>query len=220
MEKEIKIDIIRCVRAVLGKWYIVGGIAVACAAVVFGLRYDTVQRYNAYTTIYSASYGSYSATTESMKAVQLYAEIVSSKKIAERAVNIMGNNNITPEEVQGMIYVNDSEDSPVLGVGAISTDPQLAVEVANAVAEAFVIEASNITAGEGIQILDKATQAQQLSNGVKRTSALAFIAGFMVSAIIIALLEIFSDRVYHVEDAELNGELEILGIIPDQSMKS
>ncbi|MBE5905176.1 MAG: hypothetical protein E7277_00080 [Lachnospiraceae bacterium] len=219
MEYEVKIDVVRCIRAMFEKWYLYILLGIVSVGIVFGMNYGKEELYQGYTTIYCAINGTYTATAESMKIVKLNAKLVNSNKIATRAVSIMGNNSITAEDVQAMISVDFSEESPVLGIAAVNASPKVAVSVANAVAEAFVIEASNISANDGVQIFDKAVTAERVSKGYVKNTVLLFAVGFLLLTAVIAGVEILSDRVYHVEDAELDGELELLGVIPEQTMR-
>lgn len=218
MDTVITIDIFRIIKAILKKWYFVVLVATCAALIMFAYKYDTVTKYYANATVYSSAYGSYAATAEGVKAMQLYAELVTSNKIAERAVSILGDNSLDVDKVRSMVYANAPEDSTILLIGANGTDPYKTIAVANAAAEAFIIEAQNITGGQGVQILDKADTAKVIPNPIKRNCVIAFLAGAFFVCGLIALGEIFSNRIYHVEDASLDGEIEILGIIPTQKM--
>lgn len=220
MEKIITIDIMRIIKAIIKKWYFVALVAAVAGILMFVVQYNPIQKYGAETAVYSSAYGSYAQTAEGVKAVQLYSEIVNSNKIAERTASILGDNSLDAETIRGMIYTSIKEDSPVLKIGAIGTDPNKTVAVANAAAEAFIIEAQNITGGESIQILDKATEPYIIRENIKKKCIIAVLVGAFIVCGIIALAEIFSDRIYHVEDAGLDGELEILGIIPIQKKNS
>lgn len=218
MEKEIRIDVGRSIKAVVKKWYLVLVAGLIGAIVMFGMSFFTQKQYYAQSTIYSAAYGSYSETAQGVQAVQLYAEIINSNKIAERAASILGDNSIRADEIRAMVGSNFSKDSPVLTIYANSSDPDKAVAVANAMSDAFIIEAQNITGGESIQSLDKAVYASANFTGTKKKVVMGFLAGVLLVCGFIVIRETLSDRVYYVEDAELNGAFEILGLIPDQKI--
>lgn len=215
-EKTLKIDAARCLISLVKHWYIIVLTAVLAAVIMFAVKYRTPQTYYASATVYSAATGSYTESAQGIYVVQLYSEIVTSAKIAERAASLIGDSRINAVMIQQMISTNYTESSPVLRIGATSTDPSVVIPVANAVARAFVIEAQTITGGEGIQILDEANYVSLPSRGIKKKVALAFAVGFVLAAAVLVVLEIVSDRVYRVEDAELDGELEIIGIIPEK----
>lgn len=222
MNTVVKIDVGRCLSALLKKWYYMLLVGIATAGVIFlikGIQGQTT--YTASATLYSASYGSYSETTLATRAMQTYSQIISSHMIAERAEGIIGDDSISAQEIRSMVFINYEEESPILYIMARSSNLKKSVAVVNAVAEAFLIEAQNITGGEGIRILDSASaeavNASSSSDG-KKYAVVGFFVGAFLVALLIVLKEIFSDRVYRVEDATL-GSMELLGVIPDEKLK-
>ncbi len=216
MNRDVKIDIGRIIRALLSKWYLIIIAGLILGGVFYGWRDSKRQQYAASVSLYSAAYGSVSETTQVAKIMQSYASVITSNKITERAASILGDNTITGSYIRSIIGVNYSENSPILYISATDTNGTRAVVIANAVAEAFIIEAQNLTGSEGVRILDKATIAYEISKGTRRYTMLGVLGGVIAVAGLIILFEIFSDRVYRVEDAELGGKLEIIGVIPDQ----
>lgn len=215
-EKTIRIDFDRCFKAVLKKWYLILAAGLVCGMVMYALKYDTPQYYSATASVYSSASGSYTETAQGVYAMQLYSEIIDSYKLAERAASIVNDSRVSASMVRTMASSSYKEDSPVIYISARSTDPSLVVPVANALAQSLVIEAQSMTGSQAIQILDQATMIGLIGRGVKRNVAIAAAAGVLLAAGIIALIEILSDRVYRVEDAELDGKLEVIGIIPNQ----
>ena len=216
MNKEIKIDLGRIIKALFAKWYLMAIAGFIIAGMFFYWRTSKTQTYSASVSLYSAAYGSVSESTQVAKVMQSYASVITSNKISERAASILGDNTITGSYIKSIIGVGYSDDSPILYISASDSNGTRAVAIANAVAEAFIIEAQNLTGSEGVRILDKATEAYEISLGVRRYTVLGFLGGVFIMAIVIILSEILSDRVYRVEDAELDGKLEIIGIIPNQ----
>ena len=215
-DKTIKIDIGRCIRVVLKKWYLVFAVGLVIGMVMYAVTYDTPQYYSATTSVYSAASGSYSETAQAINAMQLYTEVIGSYKLAERAASIINDSRIDANMVKGMTSAYYKNDSPVIYITAKSTDPTLVIPVANALAQSLVIETQSVTGSQAIQVLDQATAVSYISRGVKTRVAVAVFAGVVITALILVVIELLSDRVYRVEDAELNGKLEIIGIIPDQ----
>ena len=215
-EKTVNIDFGRCIRAVVRKWYLILAIGAVFGMVMYALKYDTPQYYSATASVYSAASGSYTETAQGLQAMQLYSEVIDSYKLAERAASIVNDSRVTATMVRGMSSTTYKNDSPVIYISASSTDPSLVVPVANALAQSLVIEAQSMTGSQAIQILDQATSVLMIGRGVKRNVAIAILAGMFLTAAVIALIEILSDRVYRVDDAELDGKLEVIGIIPDQ----
>ncbi|MDD3139162.1 MAG: Wzz/FepE/Etk N-terminal domain-containing protein [Lachnospiraceae bacterium] len=218
MEREIKIDVVRCIKALFSRWYLILICMVACVGVTYIATADMANSYTAQATVYSAAYGSYKQSLEGVDLMQTYSEIINSRKVADRAAVLLGQHDMTGEAIAGMIAVSYTNTSAVMYINAYSVNPDEAVDIANAVAESFVIEAQSITGDKNIQILDEAQFAQM--DGMSRQKKYSIIVGliaFLIPVCVILLREILSDRVYHIEDAELNGELDIIGIIPLES---
>lgn len=217
-EKTIKVDVGRSFKAVLRKWYLVLAAGLVCGMIMYAFKYDTPQYYSATATVYSAASGSYAETTQGLSAMRMYSEVVTSAKLAERAASLVNNSKINSNMVRGMASVSYKDDSPVLYITAKSTNPSYVAPVANALAQSLIIETQSMTGSQAIQILDQAAGVSIIGRGVKRNVAFAALAGMILVSGIIVLVESLSDRVYRVEDAELDGKLEIIGIIPDQKI--
>jgi capsular polysaccharide biosynthesis protein len=168
-------------------------------------------------TVYSMAYGSYQEALAGTNIMKTYADIVSSRKVAERAALIIGDDEVTAQTIQGMVSVNYVDKSPILTIYATSISPQLTVKVANAVADAFIIEVKNIMGSDNVQLLDSAVDSSPYSNGGMSNTMKRLLyggIGFILPCIVIALREILSTKLYSVNDASLNDELDIIGIIP------
>ena len=215
-EKTVRFDFGRCVVAILKRWYLVLAVGLVAGMVVYALNYDSPQRYSATASVYSSASGSYNETAQVIYAMQLYSEIIGSSKLAERAASLINDGRVNSDIVREMTSASYKEDSPVIYITATSTDPSLVVPVANALAESLVIEVRSMTGSQAIQVLDQAISITMIGRGVKRAVAIAVFAGMFLTSALLAGIEIVSDRVYRIEDAELEGKLEVIGIIPDQ----
>lgn len=221
MDNEIKFlkkDLNQCFKVIKRKLWMI--IIVTIIAFLIGLILTPTPDANIYSaksTVYSSSYGSYKDSIEVSQAIQDYADIVSSNKVCERAALLIGDNFVSAEEIKSMITTIVSEESQVMGIVAKSKTPMTAMKVANAVAESFVIEVRNITGTDAAQILDNANQVNISTNGrliqmLKRV-LFAFI-GLIVSTVFISLRALFTTKAHSIENCTLNGELEVLGVIP------
>ncbi|GEM_PF-6463966 len=217
-EKTIKIDIGRCLNAMLRKFYIILGLGVIFASVMYFYMKDKPTLYTATASVYSAASGSYTESAQGINALQLYSNVIVSRKLAVRASSLISGMSVSPEQIMGMVTTTTKEESPIIYITAKSSNPNVVIATANALAQSFVIEAQSTIGTQAIQILDEATFIGIVNPKVKRNVALAFIVGAFIPALIIALMEILSDRVYRVEDASLDDKLEIIGIIPDQKI--
>jgi capsular polysaccharide biosynthesis protein len=175
-----------------------------------------VNVYESDTSVYSAAYNSEQGKNLSTALIS-YAEIVTSKKVCERAASLLkGDAILDASEINNMIHVYAVNDS-VIQVIADSTDPEVSIEVANAVAEAFVREITSITENDAIQILDAADSCILRNNGTRnlfiKRGAFALL-GLVASSLYIVITQLASNKLRSVIQCIDEDEDEILGIVP------
>lgn len=173
--------------------------------------------YYASATIYSAIYGSYQESVTVSNAIDEYSGVLNSMKVCQRAEALIGDSSIKAEDIQQMISSRLNNTSTIMTVGAYSNNPAVSMKVANAVAEAFVIEIQGITGSDAIQILDEAQKVVVAENGyarfVKKVIAMTLI-GFVIGCLCFVCLEVFSTRLKTIEQCSGSMGDELLGVIP------
>ncbi len=205
---EMKIDLRRCVYELLKRTpiIIVSTLIFAVLGVIVGLSTSSESTYSAKASVCSLVYGS-------------FASISKSSRVASRAAIILGDSSLTSDDIKDMTIVQASaESSSIMEVYAYSTNPDQAVNVANAVAQAFVIEVKSITGSEDIQVLDSAQSAKIFVDESAQQMKIILIftvLGFLLICFIIVMITIFSSKVMSLEECQLDGSLELIGVIPD-----
>ena len=226
----IEIDFVRCFKALLKnlKWIICSTILFFVIGILVAVFYvDTENVYDAKSSVYSIAYGSYSESAEGINAIRTYSEIVKSLRVSERAALLLGDDSLDKFTIYDMIEVEQAldangypeEESAIINIHAYSTNKEDAVRVANAVANAYVMEVTSITLTDSVQVLDEAYNCELMYNA--RKQQLIYVAaitaiGILLSCAIIVLHEIFSSRIRSLNQGSLYGELEIIGVIPMQ----
>ena len=219
MNKEVNIDLRRCLKAILQKWWLVVIIGAVCYLAAFLLT-----KYNGRENEYTAETTVYSITASNNSTLSIYSDIITSYKVCVQAADALNIPNIGAKEIISMISVNDYTKSLVLGIRATTTEEALAVQVANAVANAFVNEVNNIITNDSVRLLDEATSAE-LSYNMQieqfKLRIIAALAGIVILCIWIIMGEMFTKKIYNISDMKLDGEIDIIGIIPafDKKMK-
>ncbi len=177
--------------------------------------------YKATSSVYSIVYGSISDSTTSLHAMLQYSDIVKSNKVAERAAMILGDPSISKNDIYKMIYTSSDSDtlksSSKLYINAVATDKSVAIKVANAVADAFVLEISSMTGENDIQTLDKADDAVRSYSVFQTKIKIIFlmsVSGLLCAILYVGARETLSHKMYSPKDATLYGELDIIGVIP------
>lgn len=174
--------------------------------------------YGASSTVYSSVYNTTDQSDSAAAAMIAYADIVKSEKVCERAASLIGDANLTGGDIQDMLSISASSSSVMMTITAYSTTPEVASEVANAVAKSFVIEMKTITGTDVIQQLDTASNPFMSSNGFKNLwekRIMFFIIGFVAAAFFFFVKELFSDRIRLVEQCVHDETDVVLGIIPE-----
>ena len=225
-ERLIEIDFLQIIRSVILKWklllvgasvgLIVGEVATYCLA-------EQEDLYQASSSVYCVADEYYSLTTESAQLMRTYVDIMKSSSVVERANSILGN--AYPDEAAFLemltVEFDDSvtyNNSGILKIYAESANAQEAMDVANAMAEGFMLEMSSIMKHGEVQVLDSA-KSVILSYEAEEQNilyiAVGAVAGVMLLVAWIVLKEIFVINLQSVNDATLFGKLEIVGVIPD-----
>ena len=174
--------------------------------------------YGASSTVYSSVYNTTDQSDSAAAAMIAYADIVKSEKVCERAASLIGDANLTGGDIQDMLSISASSSSVMMTITANSSDPDVAVEVANAVAKSFVIEMKTITQTDVIQQLDNATEPYLASNGLRNLweqRIVFFLLGSIGMAAFYFLKELFSDKIRLAEQCAFDDEDVLLGIIPE-----
>lgn len=224
----MEIDVGRCCRALVKKWWFMAAMAVLFCIAGFALTLEKKDDiYEATSSVYGMSAESYSYTQVGVSAMNDYADIATSMKVCERAALLMGNAQVTGEDIRKATTVSTGKkstsstaaqvDSTILTIKCESNNPVEAMEMSQAVAEAFTMEMENILGKDIVKLLDKpysykiafdATQNQWMIRIV------AFLAGAVFAAIIIVLGEIFDSKARTIRECTLGEELPIIGVIP------
>ncbi len=224
----IEIDPVRCLRALVKnlKWIIMSGLLFFAVGILFALF--TQEKRDIYTTtanIYSITdSGYYSETYDGTILMMSYADMVTSPTVLDRANRMLGNRYTESTYMANLISIERGSDavldSGILKVRATGTDKTEIVEVANAVADAFVIEMSHIMENGEVRVLDHAQFAElkvRAQENIILITAVATVLGIGFACVVIVFMEIFSNRLITVKDGTLFGKLNIIGVIPDYS---
>ena len=135
---------------------------------------------------------------------------------------MMGSTELTYRQVQNMTSYSMSSGAGVT-ITAVSTNPEQAVAVVNAVANAYIEEIRDMTGMDAIQVLSSAIQANLADNGMnnlwkKRISFL--VMGFAVMAFIVFVKELLSDKIRVAGQCLIKDDDIIIGTLPSVSDKN
>ncbi|WP_026665746.1 YveK family protein [Butyrivibrio sp. FC2001] len=213
--EDIKVSLIMVWKNISKCFY--AALAFFAIGIILTLNQGIDNTYTATTNLYCTISGDMTEASNNVQIFSAYASLIKSNRVAERAVSIMGNTNISARYVQSMITYTPSANGINLELRATSTNSKEAVEVVNAVASAFVEEMRMMTNSDAVRVLNVATDAYMSGNGVtslwKRRIVL-FVLGFAFMAVFIFTKELFSDKLRSIDQCLLTDDDIILGIIP------
>lgn len=214
-----EIDIRRCIIRIMQNWWIVLITMIVAFIVAFMMTINVApDNYYGEASVCSIVYGSYQESVEGTSEMQTLSEIITSSKVTERAALLLADDSLVSEQIKKMIVVSVNEDSMILGIRAYSTDADLAVRVANAVAKAFIMEGSYITGNDNIQLLDEAEKPILNYTGASqqiKIRVFVVVAGAFLAVAVLAMMEVFSNKINSVRECTLQGEIDIIGVIPE-----
>ena len=184
-------------------------------------------RYKAEASVYSIAYGSYSDSEMGVTAIRTYSDIIKSYKVAERALLLLGDDTLTKDDIYDMIHTDErviegttyvyENLSSVIRIWAESPNQQIAIRVANAVADAFVMEVNSISDVDSTQVLDYAVDAEKAYDAIKyqfQIIILSGLSGLLLGCCYVLWQVVFSKSIVSASDASLYGQIEVIGTIP------
>ena len=228
-ENEMEIDVGRCFRALVKKWWFMAVMAVLFCVAGFALTLEKKDDiYEATSSVYGMSAESYSYTQVGVSAMNDYADIATSMKVCERAALLMGNAQVTGEDIKKATTVSTGKkntsstaaaqaDSTILTIKCQSNNPVQAMEMSQAVAEAFIMEMENILGTDVVKLLDKPYSYEVAFDATQNLWMIriaAFLFGAVFAAVIIVMGEIFDSKARTIRECTLGEELPIIGVIP------
>ena len=220
MKREIQFEDFRL--ALLSVWKSKALIIFITLAGLFtGLLYTSIiaesNLYKAASSVYCATYNVSSTTKIASYDTSLvinYTDVIKSRKVCEYAASLISETNLSADDIQNMITLKASTTSYVIAIYAYSSDSEVSIKVANAVAEAFVSEMANITENESVHILDVADSVSMVQNSTSNLLRMLFTGGaFFMAFGFILLKSLLSDKIFSIVQC-VEDEDEILGIVP------
>lgn len=152
--------------------------------------------------------------------VKTYSEIAKSTTVAERAGDIL-NNKISTKELMSKVTVAPETGTQILDISYESPKAELAADVANAFAQAFIEKSQNLLSSGSTKILDKAEIPSMAAKPNKKLNiAIGFFLGLMVALGIVFSMEYLHSTITKEEDVDKYLGLPFLGAIPKNHRKN
>ncbi|HHU91293.1 MAG TPA: hypothetical protein GXZ22_09615 [Clostridiaceae bacterium] len=217
----LEINIKDLIRLVFSKWWVfVSCILISGSAAYIWTNYFTIPVYSSSTTLYvGKNIESEGIQTSDLSLGSIlindYRELAKSKLVAREVIEEMGLRNVSPASLAGKIVVSQKNESRVIQISVNDTNPQMAMELTNKVAEVLQKKIIEIMQIENVQIIDRAElQPYPVSPNHRLNYMIGIILGLIVGMGIILLIIYFDNTVKTPEDVKKHLDLPVIGTIP------
>ncbi len=122
----------------------------------------------------------------------------------------------TYEQLSSMISAQAVNATEVFEVVVTDANPQEAEKIANAIADVLPNKIAAIVEGSSARIVDYAVvPSQKSSPNITKLTAMGLLAGFVLSAAVIIVLELMDETIHDEDYLAQNFDLPVLAAIPD-----
>lgn len=186
------------------------------------IEYYQVPKYHASTTIILVHKNEDNSNTSitqneltiNEKLVKTYSEIIKSRSVLEQVINDL-ELKMTTDELEDEIEVKSISDTAILKVTVSNKNNELAVIIANKLAEVFKNEITKIYNLENISIIDEAIKEEEPYNiNVVKQLVIYSLLGGLFSCGIIFIIYYFDNTIKSKKEIELKLNLPVLGEVP------
>ena len=148
------------------------------------------------------------------KLVSTYTQIVKSKKVLKQVITNLGLK-YSYAELNNKVSVSNISDTEIIKISVYDENPEVAVNIANSVAEVFKIEVGEIYHLENITIIDKAEASKSPYNiKIVKTVGICFVGGIALSMMLLFVLYYFDTSIKSSEEVENRLGIPVIGTIP------
>jgi polysaccharide biosynthesis transport protein len=200
-------------------WLVLLGI-VFCGGAGYAIAKLTHPVYQASALIFlnfaSSNSSPYDSTSASLSALPTYAQLLQSPTVLEPVV--AENKGLTLDQLNAMVSVQPQANTQLIEVNARSTDPQLAMRIANEVSQAFA-EYTNTQFPATLQILPANLPTTPISPKAQSNAVIGALIGLMLALTLIVTFEWIDDHLTSPEEAQEILGLDTLAILPQLSHK-
>lgn len=224
---EIEIDLRQIFSILLSKAIVIAIAAVLGAVVAFVYTKFMVEpTYTSRTQVYVRNTASKDANSSQLNVSDLqsstyltkdYIMLCKSSQVLKQVIEEL---NLTLSEgaLSSKISVTTPEDTRILTISVIDTEPFMAKSIADSVREAAKVQIVKVTGVESVENIDGEDGANLPTSptgpNMKLNLVIGFLLGFLIAVIIIIVRFLLDDSIKTQDDIENYLGLSVLGIIP------
>lgn len=229
MEETIELDLREVFSALLNRIWLIVLSAVVVASLVLGYTVAFVTpQYQAKVSMYvnnnsnvntSNNAISSSDLAVALRLVTTYVNIIKSDAVLEKAAEKIAEDTqvvYTAAQLRGMLTASSVDETEMFQFQISNPDPEMAAQIANAIAEIAPAEIANIIEGSSAKIIDRAkVPARFYTPNYTRNTFFGALAGGVLAALLVVLQVLLDGRIKSEEDLARICNAPVLGTIPD-----
>lgn len=220
----VEVDIQKLLLAYLKKWWLILVLAaIGVSAMYLYTTYYVTPMYRASTTIYvnnnrseeKSDYVSSGDLATSERLVSTYTNMITSDTVLSKVIDTTGYHYST-DQLRGMTTSSQVGGTEIFKVYVTHADPEIAANIANAIAYTAPEVIADFVEGSSTKIIDYAkVPSSPSSPNVKRNLTIGGACGAILAFAILTLQFLLDVRIKEDEDLRALCDLPILGQIPD-----
>lgn len=143
-----------------------------------------------------------------------YKELAETRLVIDEVIEKLGLN-IDIKTFRDSLRIDTIKNSRLFTISFQHSNPQLAADITNAVAEELLIKATEIVEVKNIRIIDTALVPEKPIKPRKLVNTtIAGVLGIMIAVFAVFILEFFNNTIKTEEDIEKKLGLTTIGLIP------
>lgn len=225
----VEVDLQKLVLSYLRRWWVIaicGFLAALCAYYVTANHITPTYQTGIMLYVNNTKGNEEAAATEaenrlsssnlsaSKYLVNTYVNIISSNRVLEKVVE-EGGLPYSAAQIRRYMTAEQVDETVIFRVNITHTDPQMAAEIANIIADVAPAEIEEIVEGSSAKIIDRAkVPTGRFSPNTRKNTMVGAAIGVVVAMVYLTLMYLLDVRIKDSEDVEMLFTLPILGQIP------
>ncbi len=142
-----------------------------------------------------------------------YANLLTSEPVTTAVSERLGGL-VSPGTVAGMITTNRPNNTQIINVTLKGSDPQLIMDVGNALLEAAPGELATIMGAGEMTPVNSARSATKISPNISTNVTYGLLLGLLLSCAIVVIFAMLDTTIWREEDLERAFDVPVLGSVP------
>ena len=142
-----------------------------------------------------------------------YAILLTSEPVTTAVSEKLGSL-VSPGAVAGMITTNRPNNTQIINVTLKGSDPQLIMDVGNALLEVAPAELATIMGAGEMTAVNSARSATKISPNISTNVTYGLLLGLLLSCAVVIIAAMLDTTIWREEDLERAFDLPVLGAVP------